>query len=179
MLETERQELLRSLNAGCETLRESLAGVDDDLAKRKPASGGWSILECVEHVAVSEKFLLSRLTNASSSGQSLENRARENWLAERAADRSRPIESPEVARPAGRFGSLSEALGDFDLARAETVRFVAGFADELRSRIIDHPMIPGPVNCMEILHLAIAHPVRHAKQIAEIRACLNSAKAQS
>ena len=178
MPEQEKQELLRALKEGQDALRASLAGVDDALARRKPASGGWSILECVEHVAVAERFLLSRLTGASRSEQPPENRARETWLAARAADRSRPIESPEAGRPAGRFESLSEALRDFDRARAETVRFVEKFADQMRFRLTDHPLIPGPVNCMEILLLVTAHPARHAKQIAEIRASLTAAQAQ-
>jgi uncharacterized damage-inducible protein DinB len=178
MLEPEKQELLRALKEGQDALRASLDGVDDALAKRKPASGGWSILECVEHVAVAERFLLSRLTGASRCEQPPENQAREKHIAARAADRSRPIESPEVGRPAGRFDSLGEALGDFDRARAETVRFVEEFADELRFRLTDHPLIPGPVNCMEILLLVTAHPVRHAKQVAEIRASLAAADAE-
>jgi uncharacterized damage-inducible protein DinB len=152
--------------------------VDDSLARRKPVSGGWSILECVEHVAVAERFLLSRLTGASLSEQPPENQAREKWLAARAADRSRPIESPEEGRPAGRFERLSEALGDFERTRTETVRFVEEFADELRFRLTDHPLIPGPVNRMEILLLVAAHPARHAKQIAQTRAGLAAAEAR-
>jgi hypothetical protein len=176
MLEQEKQELLRALAAGRNALCESLAGVDDSLAKRKPASGGWSILECVEHLALAERYLFSRLIRASRSEQPLENRARETRIMERGVDRSRPGESPEAARPAGRFGNLNEALGDFDRARAETLQFVEGFADDLRFWLTDHPLIPGPVNCMEILLTIAVHPARHAKQIAEIRANLTSAE---
>jgi hypothetical protein len=51
---------------------------------------------------------------------------------------------------------------------------VEGFSDDLRFWLTDHPLIPGPVNCYEILLMMSVHPVRHAEQIAEIRAALAS-----
>jgi hypothetical protein len=89
---------------------------------------------------------------------------------ERAADRSRPVAAPEMAHPHRRFQSLDEALGAFHSARAGTVLFVERFDGDLRCWITDHPLIPGPVNCYEILLIIAAHPARHAKQIEEIRA---------
>lgn len=172
MEESERQEILQELKTGRDALREALAGVGEHLAIRRPSPGRWSILECVEHVAVSEQFLLSRLTKASRSDSSHGSRIREKAIKDRGLDRTRPGESPEVARPNGRFRSLNEALSSFDSARTETTHFVEAFGDDLRSWLTDHPLIPGPVNCYEILLLMSIHPVRHAKQIAEIRAAL-------
>lgn len=61
MLNLEKQDLFTALDKGREALRRALEGVDENLAVRKPASGGWSILECVEHVVVAEGYLLGRL----------------------------------------------------------------------------------------------------------------------
>lgn len=169
MQEKEKQEMLRALRAGRDALDEALAGVGDDLALRKPADGGWSILECAEHVAISERYLLSRLTGATRAEAALENRVREARIPERGLDRSRRVECPEGGLPVGRFGNLREAIGDFDAARAETVRFVEEFEDDPRYWVTDHPVIPGPVNVVEILLTMAVHPARHAKQIAEIR----------
>ncbi|MGB7762228.1 MAG: DinB family protein [Bryobacteraceae bacterium] len=173
MVEAERQEILQDLKTGREALRDALAGVDEYLAIRKPGPGRWSILECVEHLAVSEQFLLSRLTQARKSEGSHGGRAREKMIEDRGLDRTRPVESPEVGRPNGRFRSLNEALSFFDSVRTETTRFVEGFDGDLRSWLTDHPLIPGPVNCYEILLLLSIHPARHAKQIAEIRTALD------
>jgi hypothetical protein len=68
-----------------------------------------------------------------------------------------------------RPSSWSEAVSAFESARAETVKFVEGFTGEPRWWVTDHPLIPGPVNCHEMLLIAAVHPARHAKQIAEIR----------
>jgi hypothetical protein len=174
MLESEKQKILAALETGRDALRAALTGIDEQTAARKPGPGGWSILECVEHLAVSERFLLSKLTSASRSDKSHENRKRETVIAERGLDRARRVESPEAGRPDGRFGSLREALSAFDAARGETVRFVEGFGDDFRFWITDHPSIPGPVNCYEMLLVISVHPARHARQIADIRAVLVS-----
>jgi hypothetical protein len=174
MVESDRQEILHGLKSGRDALHYCLSGVDEQTASRKPGPGRWSILECVEHLAVSEQFLLSRLTRALRSDRSHENRARETRIADRGLDRARPIDSPEVGRPTGRYQRLGEALSAFDDVRTETIRFVEGFSEDLRSWLTDHPLIPGPVNCHEILLMISVHPVRHAQQIVEIRTALAS-----
>jgi DinB superfamily len=172
MAESERQEILQHLKTGRDALRDALAGLDEHLAIRKPGPGRWSIMECVEHLAVSEQFLLSRLTKASRSDRAHGNHAREATIMDRGVDRTRPAESPEAGRPNSRFQSLNEALSSFDSVRTETTQFVEGFSDDLRSWLTDHPLISGPVNCYEMLLIISVHPVRHAKQIAEIRTAL-------
>ena len=169
MREPEKREILHALKIGRDALSEAVAGVDDKLAIRKLEPGSWSILECVEHLAVSEQFLLSRLTSATRSGVSHENRTREAMIRHRGSDRTRPVQSPEAGQPRNRFRSLSEALSAFDSVRAETVQFVEGFSGDPRFWTTDHPLIAGPVNCYEILLMISAHPTRHAKQIMEIR----------
>ena len=51
----------------------------------------------------------------------------------------------------------------------ETIRFVRGCAEDLRSKLTTHPLL-GPVNYHEVLILMVVHPERHAKQIDEARA---------
>jgi hypothetical protein len=172
-MDAERGALRERLHSGRAALQEALQGVDETLANRKPAAGGWSILECVEHLTLAEENLLSRLLRATQAEQSHENRRREARIMERAADRTRPVEAPEMARPHGRFENMAEALQCFDSAWARTVAFLEGFDGDLRCWITDHPLIAGPVNCYEILLMIAAHPARHAKQIAEIWAQLN------
>ena len=179
MQESEKREILQALDTGRDTLRDALAGIDEHLAVRKPRPNCWSILECVEHIGVSEQLLLSRLTRASRSNRSHENRAREATIVARGLDRSRPVESPEVGRPIGRFLSLSEAVSFFESVRDQTVHFVGTTNGDLRWWLTDHPLIAGPVNCYEILLMISVHPVRHAEQITGIRTWLCPADRQN
>lgn len=174
MVETERLETLRTLQAGRDALGDAIAGVDDALARRKPSQGQWSILECVEHMVASERYLLTRLCAAKELDQPFGKSRREAKIAALAADRTRRIEAPEQAHPRGHFQKLAEAVSAFDRTRAEVVRWVENCAGDPRRMLTDHPMIEGPVTCMETLVMIAAHPGRHAKQIMEIRAHLGS-----
>jgi uncharacterized damage-inducible protein DinB len=174
MLLSEKQSLFETLNNGRDALETALAGVDDAMASRKPPSGGWSILECVEHMVLSEQYLLSRLRIAQFSTDP-PHPSREARIAARAADRSRPIEAPSASQPTGRYPGLGEALDAFDAVRAETLEYVENLNDDPRSLTTDHPLFPGPVTCYETLLMMAAHPARHAQQILEIRRALESA----
>jgi uncharacterized damage-inducible protein DinB len=174
MLPSEKQSLLESLNNGRDALETALAGIDDALASRKPPSGGWSILECVDHMVESERYLLTRLRIAQLSTDP-PHPSREAKIADRAADRSRPIEAPSVAHPSGNYPGLGEALAAFDAVRAETLEYLENLTDDPRSLTTDHPLVLGPVTCYETLLMIAAHPARHAQQILEIRRALESA----
>ena len=169
MEQAAKLEALRELRSGHDAFSEAVAGVDEETAKRKPAHGAWSILDCVEHMVESERYLLTRLQAAEHAAQPFEKSRREAKIAKLAADRSRRIEAPEQAHPRGRYGTLGEALDAFNATRAEVVRWVEGCAGDPRCMLTDHPLIVGPVTCAETLIMIAAHPARHAKQIGEIR----------
>lgn len=169
MVEAEKAEVIRELKAGRDALRDAVAGVDDAMAASKPSQGSWSILDCVEHVVVTECYLLTRLQTAKAVDQPFEKWRREAKIAARAADRSRPIAAPEQAHPRGRYGTVAAAMAAFDETRAEVVRWIKECEDDLRCMMTDHVLIEGPVTCVETLVMIAAHPGRHAKQIEEIR----------
>ncbi len=165
----ERDAIVQALRDGRAALGRALEGVDAYAEHRRPANGGWTIAECVEHVAVSERYLLGRLRAAQPAERSLENRVREATILARGMDRTRPVVCPANGLPTGRFGTVQAALADFDAARAETEAFVESFDGDPRSWVTDHPVIPGPVNVVEILLTMAVHPARHAKQIEALR----------
>ncbi len=169
-----KHEWLASLEVGRKAFHAELTHISDALAARTPGEGGWSILECVEHVTVAESELLLRLRRAKPVPQTEPNPAREGIISQRAKDRKQRIEAPADSRPAGRFKTLLEALAGFDHARAETIRWLREFSGDLRGYFTDHPLIPGPVSCHEILLLIAAHPARHSIQVHEIRSRLES-----
>ncbi len=169
MTGSEKRELLEHLERGRDALGEALAGVDEQMAARRPAPDRWSILECVEHLAAAEQFLFSRLTAAVASDGPTVNSTRERRILAHGAERTRPLEAPETARPADRFASLAEALAAFGAARSRTIHWVNTFDGDPRASLTSHPLIPGPVNCYEMILILSVHPVRHAQQIRELR----------
>jgi DinB superfamily len=176
MPDPEKQQLLNALRDGRAALGTALAGLDERLAACKPADGGWSILECMEHVAKVEEFLLGRLRAATEIAQPQVNPKREAKIAAYAADRKRKIEAPPLSHAHGRFATVREALTAFDAARAGVMGYLEPFEGDLRCWVTDHPLVPGPVTCYEMLVMIAAHPKRHGEQIEEIRKGLGNAK---
>jgi hypothetical protein len=176
MLEPDKQEVLSRLDEGRKALSEALAGVDEQIAVWTQMPTSWSILECVEHVVLSEEFLLARLMAARTSVSAIPNSTRESMILKRGIDRTTHVESPAVVRPCGRYPHLQDAFTAFSGVRERTIDWVVGQEGDLRSRLTDHPLIPGPVNCYEMLLIIAVHPQRHAEQIKAIRISLEQAQ---
>ncbi len=172
-VDSERQKLPADLTTGCDAIQKALSGVDEQMAQRTPSPDRWSILECVEHLAVVQEFLFSKVIAATRSDNPQIEPTRETRILDRGLDRTRPVQAPEPARPQNRFESLGEALAAFYSARAKTIEYVKGFNDDPRSWLTGHPLIRGPVNCYEMLLMMSIHPVRHARQIEETRTALS------
>ena len=169
MEQAEKYEVVQKLNAGSEALHAAVADVGEDEAVRRPKAGGWFILDCVEHVVMTERYLLTRLQAATVAEQPFEKWRREAKIAALAADRTRRIEAPEKVHPHQHFKTLAEALAAFDATRSEVRRWVEDCGDDLRCMMTDHALIEGPVTCAEMLIMIAAHPGRHARQIIEGR----------
>jgi hypothetical protein len=170
MDDLDRKEILRMLAEGSSALRSAVDGISKLEASWHPETGGWSVQDCLEHLAVTERELLTGAKSASPAAERQHNPVREAKILDRALDRTRFIAAPKIVIPAGRFTSASEALARFESVRAETTRFVESFEDDPRSRLTTHPMVRGPVNCYEMLLMIALHPKRHAQQIAQTRA---------
>ena len=164
----ERQKLVGELERGRKELLDAVDGLTDEAAARVPEAGRWSVLECVEHVATAEDYLFSQIAAAQPADGELLSRDREARILARGVDRSWKVSSPEAGLPHGRFGSLQEAVERFLASRERTMRFVANCEHDLRGKLTTHPII-GKANCYEMVLMMAIHPMRHAKQILEIR----------
>src|SRR5262245_48549017 len=54
----ERALLIERLDSSRERFRGVLAAIPDDLLRRAPSDGGWTALECAEHLVITEEVLL-------------------------------------------------------------------------------------------------------------------------
>jgi hypothetical protein len=168
-LEAAKPDIPARLETGGQALTRSFEGANQRQSLWKASDRSWSILECGEHLALAEEFLLSRLRRAEFSPAAASHPIREARILDRALDRSTHIESPDPGKPLGRYTNVHDALAGFSAARAGTTRWVEDQEGDLRFRLTDHPMIPGPVTYFEILLMISAHPIRHAEQIKMIR----------
>jgi uncharacterized damage-inducible protein DinB len=153
-------------------MEDAVHGVSAADAVRKPADGGWSITEIVEHVAVAEEQMFFALTGRFRPiPEAPPDEQKEMRIRAAALDRSQKRISPEMSRPSGRFASLADALAHFRACRARTIHYVEQTPDNPRARSVKHPLA-GVVTGYEYLLILANHPARHAAQIREARSTL-------
>src|ERR1700676_3560466 len=172
LTDLERQKALGLLNRSRQTLLDAVAGVTENQARWKPAEDRWSILEYVEHLAVSDDGLIAMIN------RSLATPARPETEAERrereARIRETPVprganRAPEMLQPGGRFASLSEAVAAFLAARERSLEYARSTPDDLRSNFTDHSVL-GPLDGYQWLMGNARHAETHAGHIRELRA---------
>lgn len=163
----EREQAAEELRRGLDALLRTVEGVSDAQAKFKPAPDKWSVEEIVEHLAYTEHGMYRLITGYAEPVDEPADPNREARLRERAMNRAAKWSAPEAALPKGRYGSLTAALRQFQANRERTIAWVEGCEDDLRACAVQHPV--GRITGQECLILLVAHPLRHAEQIREVR----------
>jgi hypothetical protein len=159
--------LITNLKNSRETLRESLAGITEEDARKIPGTGRWTALECVEHLTIAEEAMLGRLKTGEALADPIHLPEREVGMAAGVASRTKAVQAPLAALPTGRFASLAEAVEGFTAARGRTIEFLET-APNPRALQVTHPLF-GPISGYELALIMASHSLRHALQIREIR----------
>ena len=171
----ERQKALDLLIRSRQTLLEAVQGVTEQQARWKPAPERWSILEYVEHLAVSDDALVAlverSLQSPSRPETDIERRAREQKIRETLMPRG-ANRAPDMLKPNARFGSLAEALAAFREARQRTMEFTRNTQEDPRSHFAPHTVL-GPLDGYQWLVGNARHAESHAGHIREIRNLTN------
>ena len=169
--EKERETALGLLARSRQALLDSVQGVSDRQARWKPGLDRWSILEYVEHLAISDDALVALVERALQTPPQDETederRAREKRIRETPVPRG-VNQAPETLRPAGRFTSLEQAVAAFLAARERTVEYARTTQADLRRHFSTHPVL-GPLDAYQWLAGNARHAEHHAEHIREIR----------
>ena len=168
---TQPIDVVVALEQSRQYLLEALAGLTDDRARRTPASGGWSVLDCVEHIGLSEARMVGFAQQDAKEVAPPIDKAREAHLAAVVADRTAKRAAPEPVQPTGRFTTLDEAVAQFNATRSASVVFAQQKGAALYAISVTHPAM-GLLNGAEVMALIAGHTRRHADQIREILAAV-------
>src|SRR6185312_12628103 len=147
----DKQFLLDRLQETREMFLDSFAGVTEEQSRLKPAPDCWSVLDTVEHLTTAEAIQL-KLISTQRAPRPADAPNREHAFLQMIPNRDRKMESPESARPIGRFATLAEAAEQFKTTRAGVIRFLEGFNEDLRASEVKHPHpAAGMVSICEML----------------------------
>jgi len=155
-----------------EQSRSYLVGATARLSKKqwsfKASPDRWSPAEIVEHLALTEDFLMGiikdRVLKSPASNEPRDLRAMDNKVLALIADRTFTAKAPEAVAPAGKFASPQKALEALLERRARTLEFLKNTPD-LRAHVADSPL--GKADAYQWLLFISAHTERHTKQLLE------------
>jgi hypothetical protein len=168
------QQLLEHLNTQREVLRSSVERFPVDSLRQRPARGGWSAAEVLEHVAIVESHVTSMFSSVVAEGrrQGLPadtdtTTVLDPLLMEVFLNRNRRVETGSSNRPTGAM-DVAEAWAELEEARRvflEAIRDADGLALGQLSR--SHP-VGQQLNMYDWIAFVGWHEARHAAQIDEI-----------
>jgi hypothetical protein len=167
----ERETALALLARSRGVVLKAVEGVTESQARWKPTPERWSILEYVEHLAVSDDALVAlvkRTLESPAHAETAEERsAREQKIRETPVPRG-VNRAPEHLKPVARFNTLAEAVSAFLAARERTVEYARSTADDLRKHFAPHPVL-GSLDGFQWLCGNARHAETHAAHVVEIR----------
>ena len=169
------ETLLRGNEAVIRRIRETLSGVGPDVMVRRPASGGWSVAEVLEHLIISADSYLDavrRLTRENAGSRAdpttVWKPSLMGGLLTGSLRNPRRLPAPGLYKPGPqpRAGVLDEFLR----RQEEAGRLIvdAGVLDWRRTRMRS-PVLPIiRMNLGDALTVLVVHAERHAGQIERV-----------
>ncbi|MGA3187228.1 MAG: DinB family protein [Bryobacteraceae bacterium] len=167
----ERETALALLARSRTAVLNAVDGVTEEQARWKHAPERWSILEYIEHLAVSDDALVGMVKRSLQSPAKIETgeerRAREQKIRETPIPRG-ANRAPEILKPVARFDSLADAVSAFLAARERTIAYAQSTTDDLRSHYAPHSVL-GSLDGYQWLCGNARHAESHAAHVMELR----------
>src|SRR5262245_29303709 len=170
LTEADKNEGLAQLDRTRAGVVEATKGLSEAQWKFKPGPERWSVAEVLEHIVLSEDFLLkntSHIVMKSPAGKpDRDYKSGDKLVLSAIADRTQKAQAPEALHPTGRW-SPPETLQRFLKSRDRTTEFLKSTPD-LREHVADSPL-GQPLDAYQWLLFIAAHSERHTKQILEVK----------
>ena len=168
----EREDAVSYFKETQKAVADEIKGMSDNQLKWKPADSVWSITDCVEHIALSEKNLfdwaMGTLKTEANPAKRAELKRSDEEIKKAITDRSFRVKTREGFIPTGQFGDAKQTLKVFDERREALIKYVKETKDDLRNHFAESPF--GLVDTYQLLLFLSAHTKRHTLQIEELKA---------
>ena len=176
------EEVVNYLDKTRAELRAAVDSVPSDARNQKPAPDQWSVAEVLDHLAIVHKRVAAAIgkwiaeAQVAGLGPETSNSSLLNTIpSERILDRSKKRQAPESVVPRSDVDAET-AWSELEQAREKLrAAFLSGDGLALEQVVQPHPVL-GPINMYQWTLFNGSHEARHALQIREIGATLNSSE---
>jgi len=159
--------LLEALKKNEKKLLTFLEKVSEKDFFNKPSETVWSIAESLEHIILTEAYVLKNLQNALTKNQEIESRHPNGKVEYLVLDRKRKVDAPEVLVPKKGFESKAIAIVAFQKVRTQSEDFFQSIKRPLIEIGFPHFTL-GMLNGENWGTFIPAHCERHLKQMREV-----------
>jgi hypothetical protein len=154
-------------------LLADVKGLSQNQLNWKPDSTRWSVYECTEHIALSERLIWQWIQMTEHQPATPDKRSEVKLTTEQliaqTTDRSHKFQAPEMLKPERKFPSEDAALQAFVLRRDSTIQYLGSTQDDLKDHYLAHPVF-GTMDLYQGLMFLAAHSARHTLQLEEVMA---------
>ena len=176
----ERDYAMSEMHATRKLFLDSVAGLTPAQWTFKAGPDRWSILECAEHIAVSETYIWGAIEKmlaspAASADMIEKTKGKDQMLTKMVPDRSTKFQAPEPIQPKKLSDNPQEYIDKFRQARDAHIAWIEKTDASLRDKVSPHPAA-GPLDAYQWILLISAHSHRHVLQILEVKADPNFPK---
>jgi len=177
--EQERKNAIDLLQKTEQGVIDAVAGLSEAQLNFKAAPDRWSVLECVKHIAITEKDLWHLADSTIQASANPEKRsaikATDEQLVQMVESREKKVKTFPPFEPQNTpYKSLDEALTSFKTDREKLIDYVKSTNDDLRNHVVT--LAPGSFDSYQMILFIGAHSNRHTQQIEEVKADPNFPK---
>jgi hypothetical protein len=163
--------LLNFYQENINNLRVQTTHLTTEQLQYKPTPESWSVGQCLEHIALTEKALAAMVQAVMDQPANPEDRellgASDQDVINGVVDRSTKFKAPEVLQPAGTYTSAEEGLVEIINNRSQILQMIENNSlEDMRNRVADAPF--GKIDGYQYTLFIAGHAERHSKQIDEI-----------
>ncbi|MDC6351987.1 DinB family protein [Zeaxanthinibacter sp. PT1] len=170
LTDEERTMAVDHLQETRDNLINAIEGLSEEQLNYKSSPESWSVAECVEHLAISEKMIGDMLKGTLESPANADMRSEVKMsdadILGMITNRDQKIKTAEAFEPSGKFGDFDETLEAFEEAREAHIEYMKETEDDLRNHFAQMPF--GTIDAYQAVLFMSGHTARHNAQIAEI-----------
>ncbi len=166
----ERKKAVQHLKQTSQELMVAVKGLNENQLNYKTSEESWSIAECLEHLAISEKNLMGMVQMSLKEEADASKRSdvamSDDQLLGLITSREQKVKTRKEFEPVNSFGSFKNTLNTFKERRKSNMEFVKTTDVQLRDYYLQFPF--GLIDAYQGILFMSGHTTRHTNQIKEI-----------
>lgn len=169
--DADRMFAIKYLKATHHDIVKTISELDEDSYNWKPADGGWSVSNCLEHILLTESAFHGMVQGGVASSEAdpqLDLSIADGMMIGTMTDRGFQATTSENFEPSGKWETKADMIAALEESRKMLIDYLQNTDADLRHHKMTLPL--GDVDAYQIYLMVAAHSQRHTTQMKEVLA---------